>query len=192
VKYCVPFGDKGREMSRIGLKPVEIPSGVTVTVTNDVLSVKGAKGQLSRTFHDVISFDIQPKIVNVSRSSESKEAKSLHGLYRKLLDNMVVGVSKGFQKVLIINGVGFRAEMKGKNLRLSLGFSHPIEYMVPADVTAAIEGNNKIVVSGIDREKVGQVAAEIRGLRAPEPYKGKGIKYEDETIRRKVGKSGVK
>lgn len=179
-------------MSRIGLKPVEVPSGVTVTVAKDVITVKGTKGELSRTFHDVISFDIQPKVVNVKRSSESKEAKSLHGLYRKLLDNMVVGVSKGFQKVLIINGVGFRAEMNGKNIKLNLGFSHPIEYRVPAGVTAAIEGNNKIVLTGIDREKVGQVAAEIRGLRAPEPYKGKGIKYEDETIRRKVGKSGVK
>lgn len=179
-------------MSRIGLKPVEIPSGVTVTVNKDVLTVKGSKGELNQTFHDVISFDIQPKVINVKRSSESKEAKSLHGLYRKLLDNMVVGVSKGFQKTLIINGVGFRAEMSGKNIKLNLGFSHPIEYHVPAGVTAALEGNNKIIISGISREKVGQVAAEIRGLRVPEPYKGKGIKYEDETIRRKVGKSGVK
>lgn len=179
-------------MSRIGLKPVEVPSGVTVTAANGVLTVKGAKGQLSRTYHDVIGFDIETGIINVKRSSESKEAKSLHGLYRKLLDNMVVGVSKGFQKVLIINGVGFRAELKGKDIKFNLGYSHPIEYRVPDGVTAAIEGNNKVIVSGIDREKVGQVAAEIRSLRAPEPYKGKGIKYEDENIRRKVGKSGVK
>jgi large subunit ribosomal protein L6 len=179
-------------MSRIGNKPVGIPSGVSISVKDDILTVKGAKGELQQQFHSEVSFDIQEKEVVVSRVDDSKKAKSMHGLYRKLLDNMVTGVSAGFQKALVINGVGYRAEMSGKNLLLSLGYSTQIEYVIPEGAAVAIEGNNKVVVSSIDKAIVGQVASEIRSLRPPEPYKGKGIKYEDENIRRKVGKSGKK
>ncbi|MBN2625775.1 MAG: 50S ribosomal protein L6 [Spirochaetales bacterium] len=179
-------------MSRIGNKPVGIPSGVSISVKDNILTVKGAKGELQQQFHSEVSFDIQEKEVVVSRVDDSKKAKSMHGLYRKLLDNMVTGVSAGFQKSLVINGVGYRAEMVGKNLLLSLGYSTQIEYVIPEGAAVAIEGNNKVVVSSIDKAIVGQVASEIRSLRPPEPYKGKGIKYEDENIRRKVGKSGKK
>ncbi|MDC7219850.1 MAG: 50S ribosomal protein L6 [Spirochaetales bacterium] len=179
-------------MSRIGNKPVGIPSGVSISVKDNVLTVKGSKGELTQSFHPEVSFDIQEKEVVVSRVDDSKKAKSMHGLYRKLLDNMVTGVSTGFQKALVINGVGYRAEMKGKNLLLSLGYSTQIEYVIPEGATVAVDGNNKVVVSGSDKAIVGQVASEIRSLRPPEPYKGKGIKYEDETIRRKAGKTGTK
>ena len=179
-------------MSRIGNQPVGIPSGVSISVKDDILTVKGAKGELTQKFHPEVSFDIQEKKVVVSRVDDSKAAKSMHGLYRKLLDNMVIGVSKGFEKALVINGVGYRAEMTGKNLLLSLGYSTQIEYVIPEGAAVAIDGTNKVVVSGIDKAIVGQVASEIRSLRPPEPYKGKGIKYEDENIRRKVGKSGSK
>jgi len=179
-------------MSRIGNKPVGIPSGVSISVKDNVLTVKGSKGELQQPFHPEVSFDIQDKEVVVSRVDDSKKAKSMHGLYRKLLDNMVTGVSAGFQKSLVINGVGYRAEMKGKNLLLSLGYSTQIEYVIPDGAAVAVDGNNKVIVSGIDKAIVGQVASEIRGLRPPEPYKGKGIKYEEENIRRKVGKTGKK
>jgi large subunit ribosomal protein L6 len=178
-------------MSRIGKMPVAVPTGVTVTVKENVISVKGAKGELSQDFQPEVSFEIKDGEVVVSRKDDSKRAKSMHGLYRNLLNNMVTGVSKGFQKTLVINGVGYRAELKGDALLMNLGYSTTIEYMVPEGVTIATEGNNKVVVSGIDKAKVGQAAVEIRSLRPPEPYKGKGIKYENEVIRRKVGKSGV-
>ncbi|MBI9097345.1 MAG: 50S ribosomal protein L6 [Spirochaetaceae bacterium] len=178
-------------MSRIGKMPVAVPSGVTVTVEKNVISVKGAKGEMSQDFQPEVSFEIKDGEVVVSRKDDSKRAKSMHGLYRNLLNNMVTGVTKGFQKTLVINGVGYRAELKGDTLLMNLGFSTTIEYMVPEGVTIATEGTNKVVVSGIDKAKVGQAAVEIRSLRPPEPYKGKGIKYENEVIRRKVGKSGV-
>jgi len=178
-------------MSRIGLKPVSVPKGVTVAVKDNLLTVKGSKGELTQTFLPDVSFDIKDNEVLVNRKDDSKRSKSMHGLYRKLLDNMVIGVTTGFSKALIINGVGYRAEVKGKSLLLNLGFSTQIEYVLPEGITVAAEGN-KVTVSGISKEKVGLVASEIRGLRPPEPYKGKGIKYETEHIRRKVGKSGVK
>ncbi|MDC7238828.1 MAG: 50S ribosomal protein L6 [Spirochaetales bacterium] len=178
-------------MSRIGLKPVTVPSGVTVTVNDNILTVKGSKGELKQPFESEVSFKIEDGVATVSRKDDSKRAKSMHGLYRKLLENMVTGVSAGFSKALIINGVGYRAEVKGKSLLLNLGFSTQIEYVLPEGITAAVEGN-KLTVSGISKELVGLAASEIRGLRPPEPYKGKGIKYETEHIRRKVGKSGVK
>jgi len=178
-------------MSRIGLKPVSVPKGVTVAVKDNILTVKGAKGEMTQSFEPEVSFEIKDDIATVSRINESKRAKSMHGLYRKLLENMVVGVSAGFSKALIINGVGYRAEVKGSSLFLNLGFSTQIEYVVPQGITATVEGN-KVTVSGVSKELVGLVASEIRGLRPPEPYKGKGIKYETEHIRRKVGKSGVK
>jgi len=178
-------------MSRIGLKPVSVPKGVTVAVKDNILTVKGAKGEMKQPFEPEVSFEIKDDTAIVSRINESKRAKSMHGLYRKLLENMVFGVSTGFSKALIINGVGYRAEVKGSSLLLNLGFSTQIEYVVPEGITATVEGN-KVTVSGISKELVGLVASEIRGLRPPEPYKGKGIKYETEHVRRKVGKSGVK
>lgn len=178
-------------MSRIGLKPVTVPKGVTVSVKDNILTVKGSKGELTQQFEPEVSFEIKDDVATVSRKDDSKRAKSMHGLYRKLLENMVTGVTTGFSKALIINGVGYRAELKGKSLLMNLGFSTQIEYVLPEGITAAVEGN-KVTVSGISKEVVGLAASEIRGLRPPEPYKGKGIKYETEHVRRKVGKSGVK
>ncbi|MBN2657913.1 MAG: 50S ribosomal protein L6 [Spirochaetales bacterium] len=178
-------------MSRIGKMPVTVPSGVTVTVKENVITVKGAKGELSQDFQPEVSFDIKDGEVIVNRVDDSKKAKSFHGLYRNLLNNMIIGVSAGFTKTLVINGVGYRAELKGDTLMMNLGYSTTIEYVVPEGVSVAVEGNNKVTVSGIDKAKVGQAAVEIRGLRPPEPYKGKGIKYDNEVIRRKVGKTGV-
>lgn len=178
-------------MSRIGKMPVPVPAGVTVSIKNNILSVKGAKGELTQDFQPEVSFEIKDGEVVVNRVDDSKRAKSMHGLYRNLLNNMVIGVSKGFSKTLLINGVGYRAELKGDTLLLNLGFSTIIEYVVPEGITVAVEGNNKVTVSGMDKAKVGQAAVEIRSIRPPEPYKGKGIKYENEIIRRKVGKSGV-
>jgi large subunit ribosomal protein L6 len=179
-------------MSRIGKLPVVIPAGVTVDVKegNDV-TVKGPKGTLERTFVPQIGIEVKENEVIVTRPDDKKENKALHGLTRALIHNMVVGVSEGFKKVLEVNGVGYKAQKQGKKLVLSLGYSHPVEMEDPEGIESAVEGN-KITVSGISKEKVGQYAAEIRGKRPPEPYKGKGIKYSDEIIRRKVGKTGKK
>ncbi|RKX68940.1 MAG: 50S ribosomal protein L6 [Spirochaetes bacterium] len=179
-------------MSRIGLQPVVVPKGVTVTVKDNLLHVKGSKGELTQTFNPLISFTVGDEEVQVNRGNDSKKARSMHGLYRSLLNNMVNGVSQGYTKTLVINGVGYRAELNGKVLMLNLGFSNQVEYLTPEGVDLSVEGNNKVSVSGIDKAIVGQVAAEIRKLRPPEPYKGKGIRYDNENVRRKVGKSGVK
>ena len=179
-------------MSRVGNKPVEVPKGVKVSFSPDLISVEGPKGKMTQDYDPRISFKLEGSQVLVARANEEKEVKAKHGLYRNLLQNMLQGVSSGFQKVLIINGVGYRGEVKGDILLLNLGYSNQIEYMIPKGIQIAVENNTKISVSGISKEQVGQVASEIRGLRGPEPYKGKGIRYEDETIRRKVGKSGVK
>jgi large subunit ribosomal protein L6 len=179
-------------MSRIGLQPVIVPKGVTVSVSSNILHVKGSKGELTQSFEPLVSFVVGDGEVKVARTNESRQARSMHGLYRSLLNNMVTGVSQGFTKNLVINGVGYRAEAKGRVLVLNLGFSNQIEYQVPAGVELKVDGVNKVAVSGIDKALVGQVASEIRKLRPPEPYKGKGIRYENENVRRKVGKSGVK
>jgi len=179
-------------MSRIGLKPIELPKGVTVTVKDNVFSVKGSKGEMSQEFNSLVTIDVSDNSVQLNRANDSKQAKSYHGLYRSLMNNMIIGVSQGFSKTLVINGVGYRAELKGKSLLLNLGYSTQIEYIIPEGVQINVDGTNKITVSGIDKAKVGQVAAEIRKLRPPEPYKGKGIRYENENVRRKVGKSGIK
>ena len=179
-------------MSRIGLQPVAVPKGVTVTIDQGTLKVKGSKGELSQSINPLITVAIDDGVVQLSRVNESKQAKSMHGLYRSLLNNMVQGVSQGFTRNLVINGVGYRAELNGQVLLLNLGYSNQIEYVVPEGVQVNVEGNNKLAVSGIDKAQVGQVASEIRKLRPPEPYKGKGIRYENESVRRKVGKSGVK
>jgi large subunit ribosomal protein L6 len=179
-------------MSRIGKMPVQIPQGVKVEMASQVLSVEGPKGKLSQTIHPDVEIKVENNLGIVTRKNELKKTRAMHGLYRKLFDNMVVGVTKGYQKALIINGVGYRAEIQGKSLILSLGFSNPVEYPIPEGLKIECESQSKVIVSGINKERVGQVAAEIRSIRPPEPYKGKGIKYETETIRRKVGKTGVK
>ena len=180
-------------MSRIGRAPITIPGGVTVTVGEDnIVKVKGPKGELSRKIHHDMKVEVEDGHVKVSRPSDDKEHRSLHGLSRSLINNMVVGVTEGFTKNLEINGVGYRAQKQGKNLNLSLGFSHPVIVEPREGISFEVPSANAIVVSGINKELVGQVAAEIRDFRPPEPYKGKGIKYAGEHIRRKEGKAGAK
>ena len=177
-------------MSRIGKLPVVVPQGVTVEIKDgNTVSVKGPKGTLERTFAPAMGIELKDNEIIVTRPDDKKENKSLHGLTRALINNMVVGVHTGFTKVLEVNGVGYKAQKQGNKLVLSLGYSHPVEMVDPEGLESAVDGN-KITVSGISKEKVGQYAAEIRGKRPPEPYKGKGIKYADEIIRRKVGKTG--
>ncbi len=179
-------------MSRVGKIPVPIPSGVKVTVDDQLMKVEGPKGILTQSFLPDVTIDIKENEGIVSRKDDSKRSKSLHGLYRNLLNNMVIGVSNGFKKTLLINGVGYRAEMGSGSIILNLGFSNPIEYPIPEGIDIQIDGPNKIIITGIDKQQVGQVAAEIRSLRPPEPYKGKGVRYEDEIVKRKVGKAGIK
>ncbi|MDO4633096.1 MAG: 50S ribosomal protein L6 [Eubacteriales bacterium] len=179
-------------MSRIGRMPVVIPAGVTVEIAEgNKVTVKGSKGTLERVLPAEMEIKMEDGHVIVNRPNDLKKMKSLHGLTRTLIHNMVVGVSEGYTKVLEVNGVGYRAQKQGKKLVLSLGYSHPVEMTDPEGIETVVDGN-KITVKGIDKEKVGQFAAEIREKRAPEPYKGKGIKYADEVIRRKVGKTGKK
>ena len=179
-------------MSRIGRMPVHIPEGVSVEVKEgNVVTVKGAKGTLVRTMPEAMGIEVKDNEVIVTRPDDQKKNKALHGLTRSLINNMVTGVHDGFSKTLEINGVGYRASKQGKKLVLSLGYSHPVEMEDPEGIETKVE-ENRIIVSGISKEKVGQYAAEIRGKRAPEPYKGKGIKYADEIIRRKEGKTGKK
>ena len=180
-------------MSRIGRMPIAVPAGVTVDIAeNNKLTVKGPKGTLSRVLPSEMNIKLEGSEVIVTRPNELKKMKSLHGLTRTLIANMVTGVTTGYEKVLEINGVGYRAAKSGKELTLTLGYSHPVVMADPEGVESVLEGQNKITVKGIDKEKVGQYAAEIRDKRRPEPYKGKGIKYADEVIRRKVGKTGKK
>ena len=179
-------------MSRIGRMPIAIPAGVTVDVAeNNKVTVKGPKGELSRVLPSEMEIKVEGAEIAVLRPNDLKKMKSLHGLTRTLINNMVIGVTDGYEKKLEVNGVGYRAQKSGKKLTLNLGYSHPVEMEDPEGIETAVDGN-VIVVKGIDKEKVGQFAAEIRDKRRPEPYKGKGIKYVDETIRRKVGKTGKK
>ena len=180
-------------MSRIGRLPVAIPAGVEVTVADgNVVTVKGPKGTLERALPTELEIKVEDGHVVVTRPNDLKKMKSLHGLTRTLINNMIHGVTEGYEKVLEVNGVGYRAAKQGKKLVLSLGYSHPVEMEDPEGIETVLEGQNKITVKGISKEKVGQYAAEIRDKRRPEPYKGKGIKYADEVIRRKVGKTGKK
>ena len=180
-------------MSRIGRMPIAVPAGVTVEIAeNNHVTVKGPKGTLERTLPSEMDIKVEGSEVVVTRPNDLKKMKSLHGLTRTLINNMVVGVTDGYTKTLEVNGVGYRAQKSGKKLTLHLGYSHPVEMIDPEGVETVLEGQNKITVKGIDKEKVGQYAAEIRDKRRPEPYKGKGIKYADEVIRRKVGKTGKK
>ena len=180
-------------MSRIGRMPIAIPSGVTVEVAeNNKVTVKGPKGTLERVLPEAMDIKVDGEEVVVSRPNDLKKNKALHGLTRTLIYNMVVGVTEGYEKKLEVNGVGYRAQKQGKKLVLSLGYSHPVEMEDPEGIETVLDGQNIIIVKGIDKEKVGQYAAEIRTKRAPEPYKGKGIKYSDERIIRKEGKTAGK
>ena len=180
-------------MSRIGRQPVTVPAGVTVTIADgNKVTVKGPKGELTKVFASELTIVEKDGKIEVTRPNDLKRIKALHGLTRTLINNMVIGVSEGYQKVLEVNGVGYRAAKQGKKLVLNLGYSHPVEMEDPEGIETIVEGQNKIIVKGISKEDVGQYAAEIRNKRLPEPYKGKGIKYDTEIIRRKVGKTGKK
>jgi large subunit ribosomal protein L6 len=179
-------------MSRIGKLPIPVPKGVTIAIDGNTVKVKGPKGELTREFASGISVGQEGETLNVTRASDEVNHKALHGLSRTLLANMVEGVTKGYQKTLEISGVGYKAEVKPFGLQLALGYSHPIQYKAPAGVKLTAPQPTTIVIDGADKEKVGQVAAELRSLRPPEPYKGKGIKYQGEVIRRKAGKAGGK
>lgn len=177
-------------MSRIGKQPITVPSGVTVTIDGSTVTVKGPKGELTRTFQPMITIQQEGDELIVSRPDDTREAKSFHGLTRTLLANMVEGVDKGFSKKLQLIGVGYRAALKGKDLEMQLGYSHPVLVQAPENITFEVPSATEIIVSGPSKEAVGQVAANIRKWRKPEPYKGKGIRYEGEYVRRKLGKAG--
>jgi large subunit ribosomal protein L6 len=181
-------------MSRIGYKPIMVPKGVKIAVQGNKINVEGPKGKLSEELATtLVTVSVKDDEISVDRANDEKQTKAFHGLYRNLINNMVLGVTEGYKKALIINGVGFKAEVQGKLLVLSLGYSSDVYVGIPEGLSVAVEANNqKIVISGIDKQLVGQFASEIRGLRKPEPYKGKGVRYETETIRKKVGKTGVK
>lgn len=179
-------------MSRIGKLPIEVPKGVKIGFSDFLLSVQGPNGKLDRQIMSNVSLDINESTIVVSRVDDTNQSRAAHGLTRTLINNMVVGVTKGFQTNLEINGVGYRAEVKGKELVLSLGYSHPVNFLIPDGISIEVEKMTKISIKGYDKEMVGQTAAKIRSFRSPEPYKGKGIKYADETILRKAGKTGKK
>jgi large subunit ribosomal protein L6 len=179
-------------LSRIGKKPIGIPSGIKVTKEENILQVSGPKGELKVKVHPDIKVDIKAEEIVLERQSETKKDKALHGLFRALINNMVIGVKDGFSKKLEIVGVGYRAEMKGKKLQLNLGYSHPILFIPPDSITLETPTQTNIIISGIDKALIGMIAAKIRSLRPPEPYKGKGIKVEGEYIRRKAGKTASK
>ena len=179
-------------MSRIGRLPVKIPKGVKVTVKEGQVLLESPKGKVVQEYAPEVSVKTEGDQLVVTRSEDTIKGRSLHGLYRNLLKNALIGLSDGFSKVLVISGVGYKAELKGKSLVLTLGFSTPIEYPIPPGITMEVEANTRVTVKGSDRQQVGQIASEIRAFRPVEPYKGKGIKYENEYVRRKVGKSGIK
>lgn len=177
-------------MSRIGLKPIEIKDGVTVTKDGNTITVKGPKGELKKELHPDMIVNIGEKEITVERPSEHKEHRSLHGTTRSIINNMVEGVTKGFEKKLELSGVGYRASKSGKKLVVNVGYSHPVEFEPEEGVEVDVPSNTQIIVKGIDKERVGALAANIRAVRPPEPYKGKGIRYENEYVRRKEGKTG--
>ncbi len=177
-------------MSRIGRLPISVPAGVEVKIDGNLVSVKGPKGELSREISAPITVAQEDGVITVSRPNDERESRALHGLSRSLINNMIIGVTEGYTKKLEIVGTGYRVMAKGADLEFALGYSHPISVKAPEGITFAVEGTNKLSVSGIEKQLVGQVAANIRGLRKPDPYKGKGVRYEGEHIRRKVGKAG--
>ena len=177
-------------MSRIGRKPINIPAGVTVTVDNGVITVKGPKGTLDFAYNQAMTVEVKGDVIEVTRPNDAKENRSLHGLTRTLINNMVVGVTEGYKKTLEVNGVGYRVQKQGNKCVMNLGFSHQVIFEDTKDITIEVPDPNKVVIVGIDKQKVGQFAAEVREKRPPEPYKGKGINYVDEVSRRKEGKAG--
>lgn len=179
-------------MSRVGKLPIPIPNGVTVDRKDGRISVKGPKGQLEREIHPLSSVNVEDNIIKVAPGDESRQARALWGLTRTLINNMVVGVTEGFKKGLEIVGVGYRVEQKGDTLVFNLGYSHPVEFALPKGISATLDKQNKVMLEGIDKELLGQTAAKIRSFRPPEPYKGKGVRYLNEQVRRKVGKAGSK
>lgn len=179
-------------MSRIGKMPITVPAGVTVTIENNLVTVKGAKGELARQINKNMKLTLDNGVITVERPNDEKENRALHGLSRTLINNMIIGVTEGYKKTLEIQGVGYRCAKQGNNINFTLGFSHPVVKEPPAGITFEVPAPNKIVVCGCNKEQVGAVAADIRTLRPPEPYKGKGIRYEGEYVRRKVGKAGGK
>ncbi len=179
-------------MSRIGKMPIPVPAGVTVEIKGQDISVSGKKGTLNRTVHSEVSLVLEDGVILVDGKRKSRNISAFRGLTRSLVNNMVVGVDEGFKKVLVVEGVGYRASMAGNNLSLSVGYSNPVEFPLPENVSGNVEGNTKIVLESIDKEALGLAAAKIRAIRKPEPYKGKGIRYEDERIVRKAGKTGAK
>ena len=178
-------------MSRVGKKPVSIPEKTKVSYENRVLTVQGAKGTLVREIHPAVDLKLEDSVLNVVTLEDKRDSRALQGLTRSLVANMIIGVNQGFERTLIINGIGYRAELKGKDLILNVGYSNPVAFSLPDGISATVERNTVIKLSGIDKEKLGLAAAAIRKIRPPEPYKGKGIKYEEERIRRKAGKAGV-
>lgn len=179
-------------MSRIGKLPIPVPAGVTVEINGQDLSVSGKKGTLNRTIHPEIALELKDGQILVDGKKDGRNVSAFRGLTRSLVNNMVIGVDQGFKRILVIEGVGYRASMSGTSLSLSVGYSNPVEFSLPQGVAASVEGNNKIVLESIDKEILGLTAAKIRAIRKPEPYKGKGIRYEDERIVRKAGKTGAK
>ena len=177
-------------MSRIGRLPISVPAGVEVSIDGSEVTVKGSKGELSQTIASPISVSLEENTITVTRPDDERESRSLHGLSRTLINNMIIGVSDGYSKKMEIVGTGYRVLAKGNDLEFALGYSHPVSVKAPEGITFTVEGNNKLTVSGINKQQVGQVASNIRGLRAPDPYKGKGVRYAGEQIRRKVGKAG--
>lgn len=178
-------------MSRVGVLPIPVPKGVEVAVQDSQVDVAGPKGTLSTSLPDVVRVDVADGTVAVSRADDERSSRAVHGLTRNLIANMVTGVSTGFTRELLINGVGYRAEVQGKTLVVDARYSRPVQLQIPADLAVQVEGGNRILVSGVDKQRVGQFASDVRSVRPPEPYKGKGIRYADEHVRRKVGKSAV-
>lgn len=179
-------------MSRIGKQPIEVPKGVKIEIQDDVLVAQGPKGKMEQKLVPNCPVSLEDGVLTVSRQGDSGSARAMHGLARALINNAVVGVSEGFKKELEVVGVGYRGEVQGREVHLALGYSHPVVFPIPENIEIEIDRNNKITITGVDRQKVGQVAAEIRSLRPPDPYKAKGIRYSNEQIRRKVGKAGAR
>lgn len=190
AKYLHSFGEEVYELSRIGRKPIDIPSGVKIALDGNKIEISGPKGTLIQNINKNMTVKVEGSVINVTRPNDNKENRSLHGLTRTLIANMVEGVVNGFKKALEVNGVGYRVQKQGKNLVMNLGYSHQVIVSDTEDIKIEVPGPNKIIINGIDKQKVGQFAAEVREKRPPEPYKGKGIKYENEVIKRKEGKVG--
>ncbi len=192
MKFFVTFGKTGADMSRIGKKPVQLPDKVQVALNGDVISVKGPKGSLERKVHPAVKINIDDGVITFDTDQNDKKKVALQGLFRSLVSNMVTGVTKGYEKKLVLSGIGYRAETKGQAIILNIGYSNPVEFKISDGIKVEVEKNTQVTLSGINKELVGQVAANIRDLRPPEPYKGKGIMYADERIIRKAGKTAGK